>query len=228
MPVVDKKLLKIFTFVIGLSGLFMIFLVLQPIISYEITARKKFPTLISPIVEGGDKNLKTYLEKNPDLKKANNWFVGDSVNDDNITSEKKFFYNISIPKLKIDKALVSMGGEDLSKSLIQYPGTAIPGQVGNSVIFGHSVLPIFFNPKNYLSIFSTLPRIDIGNEIMVEYDNVNYKFVTESVFEVLPTDIQILEQNSSGSYITLVTCTPPGHPLKPKRLIVRAKLNSNN
>ena len=44
------------------------------------------------------------------------------------------------------------------------------------------------------------------------------------MFEVKPTDIQILEQSTSESYITLVTCTPPGHPLKPRRLIVRAKL----
>ena len=44
------------------------------------------------------------------------------------------------------------------------------------------------------------------------------------MFEVLPTDLQILEQNRVDSYLTLVTCTPPGDPRKPKRLIVRARL----
>jgi len=44
------------------------------------------------------------------------------------------------------------------------------------------------------------------------------------MLEVLPTDIQVLEQNLSDSFLTLVTCVPPGHPLKPKRLIVRARI----
>ena len=54
------------------------------------------------------------------------------------------------------------------------------------------------------------------------------------MFEVSPKDIQVLEQNSSDAFLTLVTCTPPGHPQKPKRLIVRARIvppeqaNANN
>jgi sortase A len=92
------------------------------------------------------------------------------------------------------------------------------------VVFGHSILPQFFDPKNYMSIFSTLPTIKQGDEILVYFDGITYKYIVRDMFEVRPDDIQILEQNTSGSYLTLVTCTPPGHPLKPKRLIVRAKL----
>lgn len=206
----------------GISGLLMIFLVLQPIISYEITARKRFPTLISPVVENNDQELNDYVSSDPDLTKAKNWFVNDTKEE--FIQEEKVFYNISIPKLRINKALVALGGEDLSKSLIQYPGTSMPGQLGNPVIFGHSVLPVFFNPKNYLSIFSTLPKLDKGDEIFIEFEDSKYRFIVENMFEVLPTDLRVLDQDRSDSYLTLVTCTPPGHPLKPKRLIVRAKL----
>lgn len=110
------------------------------------------------------------------------------------------------------------------KNLIQFPGTALPGKIGNSVIIGHSILPQFFDPENYLSIFSTLPRIRKNDEVFVNYDGVAYKYVVQDLFEVKPDDIQIMEQNSAGSFLTLVTCTPPGHPLKPRRLIVRAGL----
>ena len=80
------------------------------------------------------------------------------------------------------------------------------------------------NPKDYISIFSTLPTLDMGDEIIVYYDGIEYLYKIESMFEVGPTDIQVLEQNLSDAFITLVTCTPPGDPRKPKRLIVRARI----
>ena len=100
----------------------------------------------------------------------------------------------------------------------------MPGKNGNSVIFGHSILPLFFDPENYLSIFSTLDKLNKGDEVYIDYDGISYIYKVEDLFEVKPTDIQILGQDSNGSFITLVTCTPMGDPRKPKRLIVRARL----
>jgi len=119
---------------------------------------------------------------------------------------------------------VAIGGDDLSHNLVQYPGTALPGKNGNTVIFGHSILPIFYNPQDYLAIFSTLPTLKIGDEIFVSYDSVSYVYRIEQMFEVLPTDIQVLEQDSSDSFLSLVTCVPPGDPRDPRRLIVRARI----
>jgi len=157
-----------------------------------------------------------------DYTKASNWFDGDLHDFDQASTIK--YYSLSVPSLRIQDATVTIGGEDLNDSLIQYPGTALPGKVGNAVVFGHSILPQYYNPENYLSIFSLLPTIDKGEEITVRYDGISYTYVVEDKFEVKPTDIEILAQNKSDSYITLVTCTPPGHPLRPKRLIVRARL----
>ena len=131
---------------------------------------------------------------------------------------------MSVPKLGIESATVTIGGENLAKSLIHYPGTAVPGKTGNSVIFGHSALPLFFSPTNYKTNFSTLPKLQKGDEIIVNYDGITYKYVVETKFEVLPKDIQVLEQNNYGSYISLITCVPPGDPRKPRRLVVRARL----
>ena len=162
-----------------------------------------------------------------DYTKADNWFEADSKKNKS-ESGAISYYTLTIPKLRVDNASVAIYGNDLSKSLVQYSGTAMPGETGNSVIFGHSILPQFYDPKNYLSVFSLLPSLKKGDEMYVFYDGINLKYVVEDMFEVKPKDIQILEQNSYGSYLTLVTCTPPGHPLKPKRLIVRAKLVPSN
>lgn len=211
--------LKIIAIVWGILGLVILAGVIWPILSYQSKSKTNYPDLANPMptVKSGK------VENGLDFTKASNWFIG-GVSPDAFNAPKISFYNLSIPKLKIENAVVSIGGEDLSKSLIQYPGTALPGKRGNSVIFGHSVLPIFFDPKEYISIFSTLPVLKIGDEVFVNYDNVDFKYRVESLFEVNPTDIQVLQQDSSDSFLTLVTCVPPGDPRKPKRLIVRARV----
>lgn len=216
----QKKVIRICSVIIGISGVVIIFSSLYPLVSYEWESAYKYPVLISPLV---NEETASFKFSNKDYTNVENW-VDDGIPDHANASDEVKYYTISIPKLEIENATVKMGGDDLSESLVQYNGTALPGKIGNSVIFGHSVLPTFFDPKNYLSIFSTLPRLDIGEQVFVNYDGIEYRYVVEDRFEVRPKDIQILEQNSSSSYLTLVTCTPPGHPLKPKRLIVRAKL----
>lgn len=207
----------------GISGIVILVSSFWPIIEYHLTEGERYKTLLSPVVmdsKDGDKK-----EVKNDFTKASNWFP-DSSKDVNFGASKVSYYTITIPKLRIQNATVAIGGEDLTKSLVQYPGTALPGKNGNAVIFGHSVLPIFFNPKNYTSIFSTLPTLVKGDEVFVEYDGVSYKFLVEDLLEIYPSDIQILEQNNNDAFITLVTCVPPGDPRNPKRLIVRARVVS--
>jgi len=214
----QKLILKISAIVCAISGIIILTSVFYPIASYEGESRQKYPSLLSPIVESKGVSL-----EESDFTRASNWFVG-GVGRDSFVSSHVFFYTLSISKLDIENATVAIGGEDLSENLIQYPGTALPGKRGNSVVFGHSILPQFYNPENYLAIFSTLPTLEKGDLIEINYDGISYEYEVEDMFEVLPTDIQVLEQNSGDSFLTLVTCVPPGHPLKPKRLIIRARI----
>mgnify|MGYP001566628719 CR=1 FL=1 len=209
-----KKVIKVAALISGVSGLIILISSVWPIIEYQLTDARAYKTLLSPLT----------IERQ-DFTKASNWFP-DAEKTKLIIDSKVSFYTISIPKLKIENARVAIGGEDLSKNLVQYPGTALPGKNGNAVVFGHSILPIFYNPKNYMAIFSTLPTLKEGDDIFIEYDGISYKFKVEELFEIYPTDIQILEQNTTDSFITLVTCVPPGDPRNPKRLIVRARVVS--
>jgi sortase A len=217
-----KLILRVASVSSGVLGLGILVYVLSPIIFYEYRAARDYPKLLNPVVEKRENTLGS-IKEDSDFTKASNWFPGAKKAEEFETSGVAF-YTISIPRLKIDNATVGVGGEDLSKSLIQYPGTALPGKSGNTVIFGHSILPQFFNPKDYLAIFSTLPQLKKGDEITINYDGITYKFRVETLFEVAPTDLEVLEQRYSEPYLSLVTCVPPGHPLKPRRLIVRAKI----
>lgn len=205
-----KKNFKLFSgltlYVVGVAVLFVF---ISPVIAYELS-NSRFEGYLSPVPE-----------ESVDFTNPSNWFPTQQAN---FSESSITHYSLSIPKLGIKDAVVTMGGEDLADSLIQYPGTAAPGTVGNSVVFGHSVLPQFYNPKDYTAIFSTLPTLRKGDDIYVRYDGIDLHFEVEDMFEVRPTDVQVLDQNDTGIYFSLITCTPPGHPLKPKRLVVRAKL----
>lgn len=214
-----RSIIKVCAAICGLGGAVILLWVFSPIISYEFTQSSPLQTFLSPFpVEGGNGSS---TNTNNDYTKASNWFP-EAKKPDDYSIPKVSFYRLTIARLGIRNASVAIGGEDLNDSLIQYPGTALPGKLGNAVIFGHSVLPAFFNPANYLTIFSTLPSLTKNDVIVVDYDGVTYKYEVEDKFEVDPTDIQVLDQNQSDSFLTLVTCVPPG--LETRRLIVRARI----
>lgn len=131
-------------------------------------------------------------------------------------------YSLSIPKLRIENAVVRDDHTDLKQSLIHYPGTAQPGDLGNGVIFGHSVLPQFFNPHNYLTIFSTLHTLEPGDDIIITSGPATYTYRVAQMYVASPSDLTPLAQSYADRTLTLITCTPPGTYLK--RLIVRAVL----
>ena len=137
------------------------------------------------------------------------------------------FY-ISIPKLGIERAEVETNSENLSpdERLGHYSGSALPGEVGNTFIYGHSVLPMFFNPKDYKTIFSTLDKLEENDEIIVEFGEGRFKYVVEKSVVLAPEDVRPLESPAPSflkrSYLTLMTCVPPG--IRTNRLLVQAKL----
>jgi sortase A len=131
-------------------------------------------------------------------------------------------YSLSIPKLNIVRAKVVVGGEDLSRSLVHYLPKSLPGEYGNVAIFGHSTLPQLYNVTDYKTIFTYLPSLEKNDMIMVQLGDLEYEYQITDMFVVMPDKVSVLEQKYDASYLTLVTCVPPGTFWK--RLVVRAKL----
>lgn len=194
-----------------------------PILQYQVQYSMKFSQILSPLSSQFQNPGSILGESGTDFTQLGNWFVNDQDNlNTSLSQTQKTEYYISIPKLKIDSAVVKIGSLDLKSSLIQYPQTALPGQFGSPVVFGHSVLPQFFNPKSYLTIFSTLYTLKQGDQILINFDNIEYKYLVEEMYEILPTDLSVLEQRFDGRYLTLITCTPPGTYLR--RLVIKARI----
>ncbi|HYM65512.1 MAG TPA: sortase [Candidatus Sulfotelmatobacter sp.] len=226
-----KKLLKAVGFFLFLLGIGIVLYVFFPLISWQIYFANSFdsqdiaiPIPKTTVVESGGIESLVVNASNSisgiDYTDASNWFPNYKFQKGG--SVKMQFYSISIPKLKIKNASVSTTDTDLSKHLVNYFGTSLPPEKGNAVVFGHSTLPQLYDEKNYKTIFTNLYKLTQGDEIIVTSSNSLYKYRVESVTVVDPENTTVLEQNYDDSFLTLVTCTPPGTIWK--RLVVKARI----
>lgn len=133
---------------------------------------------------------------------------------------------ISIPKINVNAPVVYAADnnendilKDLESGVVHYAGTALPGQPGNSVIFGHSSND-WWEPGNYKFVFVLLDKLQPGDTFTVNYNSKQYLYKVTGSQVVLPTDVGVLAQTPDPE-MTLITCTPPGTSWK--RLVVTAK-----
>mgnify|MGYP005855693527 CR=1 FL=1 len=225
-----RSLLSLLPLGTSIIGLVLIFSVAWPIVYYEILGNKTSPPttdtgLLNPLADSSSLAVLAAAPKivgSLNYTHASNWFPNSPATTQVTRPTGPNTYTLSIPKLNIENAHVIIGSDDLSSSLIHYNETALPGQLGSPVIFGHSILPQFYNPKNYMSIFSTLPTLEKDDQIIVDYDGISYTYSVTEKQEVMPEDLWVLEQRYDSKKIKLITCVPPG--LKTKRLVVTAEL----
>lgn len=214
------------SWLLSIFGLVLIGNALIPIFNYQFRYAQSFgDKKISPLVYNGTEEVlgvrSAEARDSKDYTLIAAWFEEEpDLNHQQQVEVDR--YSLSIPKLGIDKAEVKLGGEDLKNSLVHYPDTSLPGRLGNGVIFGHSVLPQFYNPQNYLTIFSTLHRLEKGDEILVKIDGIEYQYLVQDLFEVEAEDLSVLEQRFDRRFLSLITCSPPGTYLR--RLVVKAEL----
>ena len=206
-----------------------------PVVSYQLKDLKIFDFsdkgLLSPVYyqSQADESQEPILVTGLDYTKASNWFPGSLQNElftkpvpEEIPLNIPDFYELSIPSLGIVDATVSLKDEDLAKHLVQYPQTALPGQYGSPVVFGHSTIPSFFNPEKYTTIFSNLPKVKVGSDIFTKFNGEEYTYRITKTYEVKPNELWVLKQNYSAKTIKIITCVPPGTTLR--RLVVEGTL----
>lgn len=228
-----KFYVRILSSMLFFVGLILTAYTFFPLISWQLYFAPAFASedIASPIPRTTVLNASTIksllsstdsLLSGIDYTNAKNWFPNFKPEKNKENIDKISSYSLSIPSLGIKNAIVATQDTDLGIHLVNYPGTALPPQKGNAVVFGHSTLPQLFNPSDYKTIFAHLYKLKIGDEIFASLSNITYKYVINSITVVDPSDSSVLFQPSDDSYLTLVTCTPPGTTWK--RLILKARL----
>lgn len=229
-----KAIFRLLGLFIFLAGILILLYVSLPLISWQIYfapifASQEIAVPIPKTTVVSEETIKSLVSTaannitGVDYTNAQNWFpTYKAPAEGEAGTPRVSSYTLSIPKLKIENATVSTVGYELDKYLVNYPGTAIPSNNGNAVVYGHSTLPQLFNPKDYKTIFATAYKLTVNDEVFATVENVTYRYKIFSVTVVDPSDTSVFSQTYDNSYITLVTCTPPGTTWK--RLIIKARL----
>jgi len=134
---------------------------------------------------------------------------------------------IIIPKINLDVPVVydEPSYEEgkiqaaLERGTVHYGNTPLPGEIGNSVILGHSSNN-YFNSGEYKFAFVLLFRMEENDTFILNYEGTRYVYRVFSKRIVEPDDFSVIAP-SNKPIVTLITCTPPGTSWK--RLIVQAE-----
>lgn len=144
------------------------------------------------------------------------------------TYSKDFF--LTIPKIGTNKARIKANIKSdvevvykkaLENSLAHFKGSPIPGQSGNTFIYGHSITESVYrdNPNNPVVEFTKLGKINFGDKIYIDIDDKRISYTVNKVKIINPDETDILN-DQGGKTITLMTCYPFGS--NSKRLVVVA------
>ena len=130
-------------------------------------------------------------------------------------------YNLYIPKISVLAPIIfpkDKSNENILTSLEDgvalYPGSQSPGEIGRSVVLGHSS-----------NIFALLSKLQSGDEFYIVSGN------RKLVYKVFSNDILTLEQTNkilsqipqNESDVALITCWPIG--FSSMRTLIQAKLD---
>jgi sortase A len=154
--------------------------------------------------------------------------VGGSIIVDPASATVSSSPEIIIPKIDVDVPVVygvtsydnTTIEDNLENGVVHYGTTALPGQVGNDVIVGHSSNEVYA-PGNYKFAFVLLGDLDNGDIIMLNYQGTRYVYQVFNKAVVKPTDFSLVDTNPTSPVLTLITCTPPGTSLD--RMVIQAK-----
>lgn len=95
-----------------------------------------------------------------------------------------------------------------------------PGQVGNTVLSGHSSNDVV-DRGEYKFIFARLEQLFQGDTVYVNYEGKRYTYTVTKKEVVKPTEVSKLIYPTEKPLLTLITCTPLGTALN--RLLVTAE-----
>lgn len=135
-----------------------------------------------------------------------------------------------LPKINVDVPVVWNAKPDhdsqmkaMEKGVAWFgiPGAnSKPGQIGNTVLSGHSSNDWMDNGQ-YKFIFARLEQMKKDDTIYINYEGTRYTYVVTRTETVKPTDVQALIYETDKPMLTLITCTPLGTALN--RFLVTAE-----
>jgi sortase A len=124
---------------------------------------------------------------------------------------------LEIPKLGVTQPLlegITLNTLDVGPG--HWPGTAMPGQVGNVVIAGHRT--------SHGKVFRHVDELVAGDQVILTTADGRFVYLVDDVVVVQPDALYIIEQ-TPASTATLFACHPPGSTRQ--RIVVHLTLQAD-
>jgi len=119
-----------------------------------------------------------------------------------------------IPAINVDAPVVQgVGWEQLKKGIGQVPGTALPGEVGNSVYAAHNDI--------YGELFRHLDQLQPGDEVRLYTASQEFRYIVREWKIVEPTEVSVMDPTPTAT-LTLISCYP--YLVDTQRIVVFADL----
>lgn len=127
---------------------------------------------------------------------------------------------LTIPKLAVQAPVVydlttldeAVVETKLESGVVHYPirgANAVPGEIGNTVILGHSANDVFA-PGNYKFVFLRLEQLKDGDYFYLNYNGKRYTYIVTGRKVITPNQVSELAISTNKPIATLVTCVPVG------------------
>jgi sortase A len=125
-------------------------------------------------------------------------------------------YRLRIPSQNLETAVKEVFVEDGAWQVASYAagyhhGTALPGEIGNTVMAGHAGL--------HGSVFRNLGNLEAGDDVFVDAGGWQYHYQVRQLDRVWPTQTDVMAPTPTR-ILTLITCTD----WDTRRLVVIADL----
>jgi len=107
----------------------------------------------------------------------------------------------------------------LLKGAVRYPTTALLGEEGTMLVFGHSsYLPVVYNQA--YKAFNNIQKLEKGDIVSMFSDSIEHRYKVVGV-RVADSEEDVVELRTTGRHLVLVTCD--SFTAKTSRFVVTAE-----
>ena len=139
-------------------------------------------------------------------------------------------YHLYIPKIGVSAPIVLPKDDSnqnilasLEEGVALYPGFQLPGEIGRSVVLGHSSKATWYRGQ-YGYIFALLSKLQSGDEFYIVFKNKKliYKVFSNDILTPEQTNELLSQTPKNESDAVLITCWPIGS--SSMRTLIQAEL----
>lgn len=174
--------LKLVRFLVIISIIFIYVFCLNNVYSYHVADNKDI------------------VKHSHNSTKINNAHVSSSSTPDE--RKEEVFASVRIPKININRKLypVSSKQNTVDKNIQIIKESDMPDVVnGNLILAAH-------NGFSSIAYFHNLDKLEIGDEVFINYLNNDYKYIISDKYDVLKTGKVSIKRDKNRSTITMITC----------------------